>query len=90
MNAMLKKGGKRLEKGLKSLLFMECFKHRWKFIIQFIQFFGHLLFYQKKTFIIDLLLRYVFEVNCFRIFKQDSQVLLQATLMVAGLSGSVG
>ena len=47
-------------------------------------------FIKKKTFIIDLLLRYVFEVNCFRIFKQDSQVLLQATLMVAGLSGSVG
>ena len=47
-------------------------------------------YFIKKTFIIDLLLRYVFEVNCFRIFKQDSQVLLQATLMVAGLSGSVG
>ena len=52
--------------------------------------FRSLIILSKKTFIIDLLLRYVFEVNCFRIFKQDSQVLLQATLMVAGLSGSVG
>jgi len=32
MNAMLKKGGKRLEKGLKSLLFMEGLKHKSKFI----------------------------------------------------------